>query len=233
MAPDSLLTPPAGWAVGAFAANILRPAGSTWPMFPVLTNFLALFMLGGFVSAWYVRPGNRVVNATVGTILSLLFATVAVRAVQPVAFDGQSCWFLSILLLGFSSLMGAVNYLTTIVKLRCPGMTMFRLPLSVWSLFITSILVLLATGYHMLFAGFGGFGGAGIHVHVMHLVGWLMFLLFFHLYFAPWRRYRRAVAAGETEVAGRELATIRRVVGINLVLGLITVAVGASGRYWG
>jgi cytochrome c oxidase subunit 1 len=41
--------------------------------------------------------------------------------------------------------MGAVNYLTTIVKLRAPGMTMFRLPLSVWSLFITSILVLLAT----------------------------------------------------------------------------------------
>jgi cytochrome c oxidase subunit 1 len=38
-----------------------------------------------------------------------------------------------------------VNYLTTIVKLRCPGMTMFRMPLSVWSLFITSVLVLLAT----------------------------------------------------------------------------------------
>jgi cytochrome c oxidase subunit 1 len=131
--------------VGAFAANILRPAGSTWPMFPVLTNFLALFLLGGFICAWYVRLGNKVVNAAVGTVLSLLFAVVAVRAVQPVAFDGQSCWFLSILLLGFSSLMGAVNYLTTIVKLRCPGMTMFRLPLSVWSLFITSILVLLAT----------------------------------------------------------------------------------------
>src|SRR5688500_3730657 len=41
--------------------------------------------------------------------------------------------------------MGAVNYLTTIIKLRCPGMTMFRMPLSVWALFITSILVLLAT----------------------------------------------------------------------------------------
>ena len=42
-------------------------------------------------------------------------------------------------------LMGAVNYLTTIIKLRAPGMTMFRMPLSVWSLFITSVLVLLAT----------------------------------------------------------------------------------------
>jgi cytochrome c oxidase subunit 1 len=41
--------------------------------------------------------------------------------------------------------MGAVNYLTTMIKLRAPGMTMFRMPLSVWSLFITSVLVLLAT----------------------------------------------------------------------------------------
>jgi uncharacterized membrane protein len=41
------------------------------------------------------------------------------------------------------------------------------------------------------------------------------------------------VAAGETEAAGSQLATIRLMVGINLVLGLITVAVGASGRYWG
>jgi uncharacterized membrane protein len=94
------------------------------------------------------------------------------------------------------------------------------------------VALLLATGYHMLFAGFGGFSGAGIHIHVMHLTGWLMFLLFFHLYFAPWRRFRRAVAADETEAAGRQLATIRLVVGINLVLGLLTVAIGASGRYW-
>jgi cytochrome c oxidase subunit 1 len=41
--------------------------------------------------------------------------------------------------------MGAVNYLTTIIKLRAPGLTMFRLPLTTWSLFITSLLVLLAT----------------------------------------------------------------------------------------
>jgi uncharacterized membrane protein len=95
------------------------------------------------------------------------------------------------------------------------------------------VALLLATGYHMLFAGFGGFAGAGIHVHVMHLTGWLMFLLFFHLYFAPWRRFRRAVAAGATEAAGGQLTTIRLMVGINLVLGLLTVAVGASGRYWG
>jgi uncharacterized membrane protein len=92
---------------------------------------------------------------------------------------------------------------------------------------------LLLTGYFMLFAGFGGFAGAGIHVHVMHLTGWVMFLLFFHLYAAPWRRYRRAVLGGEPETAGRQLGQIRRIVAINLTLGLLTVAIGAGGRYWG
>jgi uncharacterized membrane protein len=98
---------------------------------------------------------------------------------------------------------------------------------------IGCIAVLLLTGYHMLFAGFGGFGGAGLHVHLMQLTGWLMFLLFSHLYFAPWRRYRRAVAAGRAEEAGRELGKIRTTVAINLALGLLTVAIRASGRHWG
>jgi uncharacterized membrane protein len=94
------------------------------------------------------------------------------------------------------------------------------------------IAVLLLTGYHML-SGLGGFAGSGVHVHVMQLTGWAMFLLFFHLYFVPWRRYRMALAAGENDQAGRQLATIRLIVTINLTLGLITIAIGASGRHWG
>ncbi|HKJ88701.1 MAG TPA: cbb3-type cytochrome c oxidase subunit I, partial [Gammaproteobacteria bacterium] len=57
---------------------------------------------------------------------------------------GQQLWLVSLIILGFSSLAGAVNYITTIVNMRAPGMTWFRLPLTVWALFITSILVLLA-----------------------------------------------------------------------------------------
>ena len=45
---------------------------------------------------------------------------------------------------GLASIAGAFNYITTIVNMRCPGMTMFRLPLAVWSLFVTAILLLLA-----------------------------------------------------------------------------------------
>ncbi|MGZ8399936.1 MAG: CopD family protein [Methyloceanibacter sp.] len=95
-----------------------------------------------------------------------------------------------------------------------------------------SIAVLLFSGYAILFLRFGGFAGAGLHIHVMQLTGILMMLLFFHLFFAPWRRFSRSVEAGALQDAGAALSQIRRIVAINLVLGLLTVAVGASGRFW-
>ena len=57
---------------------------------------------------------------------------------------GQVLWLVSLIILGFSSLTGAVNYITTVLNMRAPGMTWFRMPLPVWALFITSWLVLLA-----------------------------------------------------------------------------------------
>lgn len=98
---------------------------------------------------------------------------------------------------------------------------------------IGAIAVLLLSGYWLLFVTFGGFRGAGVHIHVMHLTGWLMFLLFFHLYFVPWKRFRRALAAGDAPGAGRWLGQIRLIIATNLGLGLVTVAIGASGRFWG
>ena len=95
-----------------------------------------------------------------------------------------------------------------------------------------SVAVHLATGYGMLFAFFGGFAGAGPHIHVMQVTGIAMTLLFLHLYFAPWPRFSRAVAAGSFDQATLQLNQIRMIVATNLVLGLITVAVGASGRFW-
>jgi len=66
---------------------------------------------------------------------------------------GQNLWALSLIVLGTSSLMGAVNYITTIINMRAPGMTWFRMPLVIWSLFITAILLLLALP--VLTAGLG------------------------------------------------------------------------------
>lgn len=95
-----------------------------------------------------------------------------------------------------------------------------------------AIAVLLATGYWMIFGVYGGFANTGIHVHIMHLTGWVMMLLFFHVYFAPYRRFCRALDAGDLPGAGKQLNQIRRIVGINMLLGLVTAAIGSSGRYW-
>jgi cytochrome c oxidase subunit 1 len=58
--------------------------------------------------------------------------------------NGQTLWLVGMLLLIFSSLLGALNFITTIIQLRAPGMTWFRLPFFVWAQFITAFLLLLA-----------------------------------------------------------------------------------------
>jgi uncharacterized membrane protein len=96
-----------------------------------------------------------------------------------------------------------------------------------------AIVLLLASGYAMIFGVYAGFRGIGLHVHIMQAVGIVMMLLFFHLYFAPWRRFRAALTRQDQAAAAGQLAQIRLIVTINLFLGLVTVAVGSSGRYWG
>jgi cytochrome c oxidase subunit 1 len=61
-----------------------------------------------------------------------------------IATSGQTWWLFGMLMLIFSSLLGAVNFITTIVQLRAPGLTWFRLPFFVWAQFVTSFLLLLA-----------------------------------------------------------------------------------------
>ena len=96
-----------------------------------------------------------------------------------------------------------------------------------------SVLSLLLTGYFMIFYGFGGFSGVGLHVHIMHLTGLIMVALFLYLFHVPWLAFKRAVDQEDVASAAKRLATIRMIVGANLALGLLTVAIGSSGRYWG
>jgi uncharacterized membrane protein len=96
-----------------------------------------------------------------------------------------------------------------------------------------SIVALLVSGYGMIFLALCGFAGPGVHVHIMQATGLLMMALFLHLYFAPWRRLQRALDQSDDRAAAGQLSQIRWIVATNLVLGLITAAIGASGRFWG
>ena len=58
---------------------------------------------------------------------------------------GQDLWIMGLVLIGTSSILGAVNFLVTIFKMRAPGMTLFRMPILVWTVLVTAVLVLLAT----------------------------------------------------------------------------------------
>jgi len=58
---------------------------------------------------------------------------------------GQSLWLVGVIILGTSSILGAMNFLVTILNMRTPGMTMHRLPLFVWAMLTTSFIQLIAT----------------------------------------------------------------------------------------
>lgn len=95
-----------------------------------------------------------------------------------------------------------------------------------------AIAALPLTGYWMILGPFQGFGNVRWYVHAMQAIGWAMIAVFLHVYFAPYGRLKRAVAAGDWKSAGAQLAQIRRLVGINLILGLITITVATAGAYF-
>jgi cytochrome c oxidase subunit 1 len=58
---------------------------------------------------------------------------------------GTDLWIVALTLVGTSSILGAINFLVTIFKMRAPGMTLFRMPIFVWTTLVTSVLVLMGT----------------------------------------------------------------------------------------
>jgi uncharacterized membrane protein len=95
-----------------------------------------------------------------------------------------------------------------------------------------AVLLLLASGYAMVFIVFGGFASVGLHVHLMQGIGWLMIALFVWLFHGPWLAFKSAVDAEDWPKAGTSLERIRQIISINLPLGLIVVFIGAGGRFW-
>ena len=89
--------------------------------------------------------------------------------------------------------------------------------------------LVLLSGLWMIHA-LGGFKSIGVYVHVMFAVGLVMMLIFAHVFFAPFRRLTRFVEAKDWKPAGAALGQIRKLVGLNLILGLVTIAVAILGR---
>jgi len=94
-----------------------------------------------------------------------------------------------------------------------------------------AIAILLITGFWMVLSFYGGFAGVGLHVHLMLWAGLLMMLIFMHIFFAPFKRLKLAVAAEDWAAGAKKLAQVRLLIEINLVLGLCVVAVASGGRY--
>jgi cytochrome c oxidase subunit 1 len=127
---------------GAFG-NFLIPLmiGAPDMAFPKLNMFGYWAMIPAIYCAlkgFFVEGGAAAAGWTAYPTLS------TVPSAAPGSLSGQTYWLLALTWVGLSSMMGAVNYVTTIVKMRAPGMTMMRLPLTIWALFISALLQLFA-----------------------------------------------------------------------------------------
>lgn len=85
--------------------------------------------------------------------------------------------------------------------------------------------LMLITGYVMIFTRFGGFAALPWAVTGMQLLGLAMAAVFLVVVFGPWPRMRNAVEAAKWEEAAVSLEAIRKLILLNLSLGLVTVTV--------
>ncbi|HEV2259392.1 MAG TPA: cytochrome c oxidase subunit I [Streptosporangiaceae bacterium] len=121
-------------------ANELIPLqiGSPDVAFPRL-NLLSyyLFTFGGLILlASFITPGG-----------SASFGWYAYSPLTSAIYSpgvGADMWIMGLVLSGFGTILGGVNFVTTIFCMRAPGMTMFRMPMFCWNALLTSILVLMA-----------------------------------------------------------------------------------------
>ena len=95
-----------------------------------------------------------------------------------------------------------------------------------------AVILLPLTGYLMIFSVWGGFAGLPLHIHLMHGIGLIMIIIYLHLWFAPYKRFRNSLAEGDIPSAGANLNQIRIMVTVNLVIGIIVSVIGSTGRYW-
>ena len=91
-----------------------------------------------------------------------------------------------------------------------------------------SVMVILITGLWMMLS----LPKAPTHIHIMAVFGIVMMFIFAHVYFAPYKRLKHAVNNENWPEGGKYLGQIRTLVGINTIIGLVTIIVATAGRSW-
>ena len=95
-----------------------------------------------------------------------------------------------------------------------------------------AIICVLGSGYFIIFKLIGGFANTAIYIHIMHGLALIMVLMFFHVYFAPFNRLKKAISTESWGLGGDALAQIRMLMTINLSIGLIVIVVATAGRFF-
>src|SRR6202161_214091 len=121
-------------------------ADMAFPRINMLSFWVTFVAFACLIAAFFVPDGAPISGWTAYTPLSGLG-----QITGPGEGWGQTMWIISISLFCLASLLGALNFIATIIDLRAPGMSMLRMPLTCWGWFVTAILALLAFG--ILFAG--------------------------------------------------------------------------------
>lgn len=91
-----------------------------------------------------------------------------------------------------------------------------------------SVLLILLTGLHMM--ALFGWLAAPLYVLAMLAIGLLMMLIYLVVFFVPYAKLKRAVAEQNWKAGGAALGQIRQLIGINLVLGLLTIVLVFAGK---
>lgn len=94
-----------------------------------------------------------------------------------------------------------------------------------------AVAVVLASGLALILRS--GFAAAPLYQHIMFLMGLVMIAIYVFVFLVPYAGLSKAVAAEDWKAGGAALGRIRQLVGTNLALGLLTIAVGTVGRWPG
>jgi len=152
--PDGIMLPEFYNSLGAMHGTIMVFMGVVPLAVGAFGNYVVPLQIGAvdmafprlnMLSYWAFLPGGLIMIASFfipgGAANS---GWTSYPPLANIATAGQTWWLIGMLFLITSSLLGAINFIVTIIQLRAPGLTFFKLPFFVWAQFVTAFLLLLA-----------------------------------------------------------------------------------------